>query len=190
MNGYKEFSQYCKLLYQKGLAPGCSGNASINKGSHIAITPSGVSMNDICEDNIVEMDFDGNVIGKGKASSEKIMHSLIYKNRPDIKAIIHTHSPFLSTLALKRIGLKDSPIVELKYLFGNEVPLVKYNPPGSNELALGVSEALKTTNAAIMQNHGAIVIAKNIQDAFYTYEVLEYTAQVFVQEKMISSLVF
>ena len=190
MNGYEELSHYCKLLYQKGLAPGCSGNASIKKGSHIAITPSGVSMNDICTSNIVEIDFEGNVIGSGKASSEKIMHTLIYKNRPEINAIIHTHTPFLSTLALKGASIKSSPIVELQYLFGNEVPLVKYNPPGSNELAKDVSEILKTTNAAILQNHGAIVIGKNIKEAFYTYDVLEYTAQVFIQEKMLSSLKF
>ena len=185
MNGYEEFSDYCKLLYKKNLAPGCSGNASIRKNSFVAITPSGVSMNDITEKNIVEVDFDGNVIGTGKASSEKLMHCLIYKNRNDINAIIHTHSPFLSTLALKGTGIKDSPIVELKYLFNGEVPCVKYNPPGSNKLAYDVSEALKTVNAAIMQNHGAIVCAKTIKDAFYMYEVLEYTAQVFVQEKLL-----
>lgn len=185
MNGYEEFYKYCKLLYSKGLAPGCSGNASIRKGSHIAITPSGVSMNDICENNIVEIDFDGNVIGHGRASSEKIMHCMIYKNRKDINAIIHTHSPFLSTLALKGIGLENSPIVELKYLFGSRVPVVGYNPPGSAELAEGVAETLKNSNAAIMQNHGAIVIAPTIREAFYTYEVLEYTAQVYIQEKLL-----
>ena len=185
MNGYEEFSDYCKLLYKKNLAPGCSGNASINKGGFVAITPSGVSMNDITTKNIVEVDFDGNVIGNGKASSETLMHCLIYKNRSDVKAIIHTHSPFLSTLALKGIGIKNSPIVELKYLFSDEVPCIKYNPPGSKELAIDVSEALKTTNAVIMQNHGAIVVSKSIKEAFYTYEVLEYTAQVFVQEKLL-----
>ena len=185
MNGYEDFYKYCKLLYSKGLAPGCSGNASIRKGRYIAITPSGVSMNDICKENIVEIDFDGNVIGKGKASSEKIMHCLIYKNRSDVNAIIHTHSPFLSTLALKGVGLENSPIVELQYLFGNKVPIVGYNPPGSIELAKSVAETLKTSNAAIMQNHGAIIVAPTIKDAFYSYEVLEYTAQVYIQEKLL-----
>lgn len=185
MNGYKEFSDYCKLLYKKGLAPGCSGNASINKGSFVAITPSGISMNDITPENIVETDLNGNVIGNGKASSETLMHCLIYKSRSDVKAIIHSHSPFLSTLALKSIGISNSPIVELKYIFNNEVPCIKYNPPGSKELAIGVSEALKQTNAVIMQNHGAIVVGKSIKDAYYLYELLEYMAQVFVQEKLL-----
>lgn len=185
MNGYEELKYFCKLLYDKNLAPGCSGNASIRKGSHIAITPSGVSMNDITEKNIVEMDFDGNVIGAGKASSEKYMHAQIYKNRNDINAIIHTHSAFLSTLALNGTGLKNSPIVELEYLFNNEVPIVGYNPPGSQELATEVAQTLKNTNAAILKNHGAIVIAPTIKDAFYMYEVLEYTAQVFIQEKLL-----
>ena len=188
MNGYEDFSKYCKLLYDKGLAPGCSGNASIRKSSHIAITPSGVSMNDISIENIVEIDFNGNVIGKGKASSEKQMHCLIYKNRNDINAIIHTHSPFLSTLALNGISIENSPIVELKYLFGGKVPIVEYNPPGSIELAENVAEALKTSNAVLMKNHGAIVIAKSIKDAFYAYDVLEYTAQVYFQEKLIKQL--
>ena len=62
---------------------------------------------------------------------------------------------------------------------------INYNPPGSKELAIGVSEALKQTNAVIMQNHGAIVVGKSIKDAYYLYELLEYMAQVFVQEKLL-----
>ena len=186
MKNYEEFSQYCQALYAKDLAPGCSGNASINLGSFIAITPSGVSMNDISPKNIVEIDLDGGAIGSGKASSEKMMHCLIYKNRPDIKAIIHTHSKYLSTFALAGKGISSSSIVELKYLFNDNVPLIGYYPPGSNELANAVAEVLKTYDAAIMQNHGAIVCAKNIQDAFYKYEVLEYMAQVIFQEKLLA----
>ena len=119
MSNYDELRFCCKTLYDKGFAPGASGNASIKKISHIAITPSGCSLNDINDRNIVELNFEGDVIGLGKASSEKMMHVNIYKNRPDVNAIIHTHSPFLSTYALRGIGIKNSKIVELEYLFKN-----------------------------------------------------------------------
>jgi len=186
MNGYQEFSEYCKLLYNKNLAPGTSGNASIRKSSHFAITPSGVSLNDITPDNIVELDFECNILGKGKPSSEKFMHAEIYKNRNDIKAIIHTHSPFLSTFALSGMPIENSSIIELKYLFNDKVPLVSYNPPGSMELAQEVAEIFKTSDVAILQNHGAIVGAKTIKEALYKYEVLEYVAQVIIQTKLFS----
>ncbi|MCQ2958277.1 MAG: class II aldolase/adducin family protein [Candidatus Gastranaerophilales bacterium] len=185
MNGYEEFCKYCKILYEKGLAPGCSGNASIRKASHIAITSSGVSLYDITPENIVELDFEGNNISSGKASTEKMMHVNIYNNRPDVNAIIHEHSPFLSTFALAGKAIENSPIIELKYLFNDKVPLISYNPPGSPELANEVAEVLKTCDAAIMQNHGAIVVAKSIKEALYKYEVLEYTAQVIIQKQLL-----
>jgi len=186
MNNYEELCKYCKLLHERGLAPGCSGNASIRKSSHVAITPSGVSLNDITENNIVEIDFNGENISSGKASTEKMMHVNVYNNRSDINAIVHTHSPFLSTFALNGRALENSSIIELKYLFNDKVPLVSYNPPGSKELAEEVAEVLKTSDAAILQNHGAIVIAKTMQEAFYKYEVLEYTAQVIYQEQLLA----
>ena len=185
MNGYEELSLCCKKIYEKGLAPGCSGNASIRKDSFIAITPSGVSLNDITPENIVEIDFDGNVIGKGKASTERLMHTEIYKRRADVNVILHTHSPFLSTFALNGKSIENSPIIELKYLFNGKVPLVAYNPPGSIELAHDTANILTNYDAAIMQNHGAVVVAKTTQEAVYKYEVLEYLAQVIIQEKLL-----
>jgi len=181
MNGYEELSFYCKELYKKGLAPGCSGNASIRKAAHIAITHSGISLNDVSEKNIVELDYSGNNINSGKASSEKMMHVHIYNNRNDVNAIIHTHSPFLSTFALQGLSIENSDIVELKYLFQGRVPIVPYNPPGSDELAETVADVMKNYDAAIMQHHGAIVVAKSIQEAFYKYETLEYMARVIIQ---------
>ena len=185
MNGYEELSLYCKKIYEKGLAPGCSGNVSIRKNSYIAITPSGVSLNDITPQNIVEIDFEGNVIGKGKASSEKFMHIEIYKQRPDVNVILHAHSPFLSTFALAGKPIEDSQIVELNYLFKNKIPLVAYNPPGSMELAQKTAETLANYDTAILQNHGAVVVAQTITDALYKYEILEYMAQVIIQEKLL-----
>ena len=182
MNGYQELCFYCRKLHEKGLAPGCSGNASIRKVSHIAITPSGKSLNDISEHNIVELNMAGDVIGSGKASSEKMMHINIYNNRSDVNAIIHTHSPYLSAFALKGIPIEKSQIVELEYLFQNKVPLISYNPPGSDALAKETAEVLCNYDAAILQNHGAIVVGKSIEEAFYKYDVLEYMAQVIILE--------
>ncbi len=185
MNGYLELSQYCQKAYEKGLAPGCSGNASIRKFAHIAISPSGVSLNDVNSDNIVEIDFEGNSLNKGKASTEKFMHIEIYKRRKDVNAILHTHSPFLSTFALNAKTIENNSIVELQYLFKNKVPLVPYYSPGSMELANATAEILQNYDAAILQNHGAIVVASSIKEAFYKYEVLEYMAQVIIQEKLL-----
>ncbi len=185
MDGYQELSNFCKKLYEKNLAPGCSGNVSIRKNSHVAISPSGLSLNDVTAKNIVEIDFEGNNIGNGIASKEKMMHIEIYKKRPDINAVIHTHSAFLSTFALKGLPIENSPLIELEYLFNNKVPLVGYNPPGSIELAQETANAFDKYDAVIMKNHGAIVGAKTLKDAFYKYEVLEYMAQVIIQEKML-----
>ncbi len=190
MNGYDELCEISKLAYAKGLEPGGSGNASIRKSSFIAITQSGMSLNDTAPENIVEIDFEGNSLNGKKASTEKFMHIEIYKNRSDINAILHAHSTFLSTFALKGIPIENSPIVELKYLFNDKVPLVPYFAPGSAELAQAVGESFKNYDAVIMQNHGAIVGAKTIKEAFYKYEVLEYMARVIIQEKLLQGCKF
>jgi len=187
MKNYEEFCDFCHILYNKNLAPGRSGNASINIGSHIVITPTGKSFNDISIQNIVEMDFEGKPLNNKTPSNEKFMHTEIYKKRKDIFAIIHSHSPFLSTFALLGKEISDSNIVELNYLFKGKVPVIKFCPVGSKELALAVSKTLENYDAAILENHGAIVIANNIQNALYKYETLEYMAQVIFQASMLGA---
>ena len=90
-------------IYEKGLVSGKSGNISARfkgeNGDIIAITPTLKSLSELIEEDIVLVDIDGNILTKGKPSSEVNMHLEIYKRRPDVNAIVHTHSPYATGFA-------------------------------------------------------------------------------------------
>ena len=99
----KDVVKFGKLLYDKDLTSATSGNISVFDGKSVFITATGTALGFLNEDDVVEIDLDGNELENGKkASSEKKMHLAIYKLRPDIKAIIHCHSPFATAFAACR----------------------------------------------------------------------------------------
>mgnify|MGYP005772616871 FL=1 len=96
----KDIIYWSKRLYQKGLSPATSGNISVRTKDGILISSSGVCLNDMSEDDIVLIDFDGNLLqGNKKPSSEKFLHTQIYDLREDVNAIIHSHCPYITAFA-------------------------------------------------------------------------------------------
>lgn len=171
--GTKEDILYwAKRLYQKNMSPSTSGNISIKTRKGILISSSGVCLNDMDENDIVLIDYNGNVIeGNKKPSSEKIMHSEIYTKRDDISAIIHCHCPVITSFAVAHQAIKK-PILPDFALFYDEIPLVPYFCPSSIDLADTVGRYFEDHNVALLQNHGIILGADTLQNAFYQLEMI------------------
>ena len=113
-----ELIEYGKLAGVKNFTPGYSGNMSARYDDKILITSSGSSNGYLSEDELVIMDYEGNLIEGGKKpSSEKMLHVEFYKQRPDVNYIIHVHSPFLSTFACCRIALDEPVMAENVFYF-------------------------------------------------------------------------
>jgi L-ribulose-5-phosphate 4-epimerase len=146
----------------------------------VAITPSGkpyflLDLNDICV-----IDFDHKPIeGSLSPSIEAGMHIGVYKNRPDVNAVIHTHQPFASALAIinKPIpALFDEITVEI----GHMVDIVPYAFSGSSELVNNVSGKLgNDCHCYLIQNHGALCLGTDMQRAMKNAELLENVAQIY-----------
>ena len=94
-----EIVAVCNEIYDKGLVSGKAGNVSARFGDVVAITPTLKSLSRLDEEDIVLVNMDGEVLTKGKPSSEVNMHLEIYKNRSDVTAIVHTHSPYATGFA-------------------------------------------------------------------------------------------
>lgn len=179
-----QICQIGKKIYDKGLAPGASGNISCKSGDKILLTPSGESLGEMSEDDIVTTDINGNIIDGAKTpSSEKFMHYEIYKKRPDVTCIIHAHPPKTTALAVMGINLNTNLIAEAIVSLG-QVPVVTYETPSSTELAGLVAEELAGHDAVIMANHGATVVADNINEAFYRLETLEFLSEINIITQM------
>ena len=185
----KELIEYGKLAGVKNFTPGYSGNFSARYEDKILITSSGSGNGDLSEDELVLMDFDGNVVeGNKKASSEKMLHVEFYKQRPDVNYIIHVHSPYLSSFACCRIPLDEPVMAENVFYFG-QIPLAAYGLPGSMSLVEKTAKYFKDYNAVLMANHGFIVGDKTIKDAFLKLELAESYAQVVVNTKILGGAV-
>lgn len=182
-----ELIEYGKLAGLKNFTPGYSGNFSARYGDKILITSSGSANGYLSEDELVLMDFDGNLIeGKKKPSSEKMLHAEFYKQRPDVNYIIHVHSPYLSSFACCHIPL-DEPIMAENVFYFGQIPLAEYGLPSSMDLVEKTAKYFKDYDAVLMANHGFIVGDKTIKDAFLKLELAESYAQVVFNTKLLGN---
>ena len=173
----QEIIEFGKKLYEKNLTFATSGNISVKTDEGILITASGTALGDLTSDDIVLIDFDGNVVSTGKPSSEKMLHVEIYKQRPDVCAIIHTHPVNLTTFAVCHEPLKE-PIMSENILYFEDIPVAEYAMPSSIELVEKTIKHLHNKDVVMMANHGAIAIADNLLNAFHKMETAEYYAKV------------
>ena len=179
----------CREMVSSNLTVGSWGNISLRaKDGNIVITPSGTNYNKSNAEDMVITDIDGKVIdGKLKPSSERLMHYEIYKNRPDVMAIVHTHSIYSSVLAVTGDGIP--PVTEdTAMLLGTRVNVSRYALTGTMELARYVVEGLESNNATIMKNHGAVSVGTDMERAIIASQVLEKSARIFVTAKMIGEV--
>ena len=185
----KQLIECGKLVGDRGYSPGLSGNISCRCGDKILITSSGSSNGFLEYDDVITIDFDGNVVeGVKKASSEKKLHIEYYKQRPDIQAIIHVHPVFLSSFAAVRKPLDEPILAENVFYFG-QIPLAEYALPSSDELVEKTSIYFKDYNAVLMANHGVIVGDVDFKQAFLKLELAETYAQVVLNSKLLGGAV-
>ena len=170
---------WSKRLYQKGMSPATSGNVSIKVKEGILISASGTCLNDMSEDDIVLIDYNGNTLqGSKKPSSEKIMHSEIYTKRDDINAVIHCHCPVLTAFAVANVPMKKQILPDFALVYG-EVPIIPYYCPSSIELAEQVGKYFESYDAVLLKNHGVVLGANTLQNAFYGLEMLRAYAETY-----------
>ena len=181
----REIISYGKLCGIKNFTPGYSGNISARYKDGLLITTSGSSNGYLKNNQIVYTDFEGNSLEKNKKpSSEKFLHIEIYKQRPDINYIIHVHAPYLSSFASAGKDLMAPIMAENVFYFGG-IPLAEYALPSTRELVDNTIKFFDKYDAVLMANHGFIVGAKTIEDAYLKLELAESYAQVVLNTEIL-----
>ena len=154
----------CRQLEQTGLNRGTSGNVSCREGNHLLITPSGVPVPSLHPEGIVAMDFSGQVIGGGKPSSEWHFHLDLLKSRPELNAIVHTHSPNATALACLREDLPPFHYM-IAVAGGASIRCAPYALFGTETLSAYAIEAMKDRKACLLANHGLIAAGRDLEEA-------------------------
>ena len=153
-----------KKTLDQGLNCGSEGNVSVRKKDTIFITPSGIETATLNETLISEVDIHGNVKNNKKPSSEILMHLYIYRNRPEISAIVHCHSMWASILSCSRKKIPSFHYMVAEF-GGNDIKCAEYATFGTRKLAKNVLKVLKERNGCLISNHGQLTIANNLNNA-------------------------
>lgn len=148
-----------------GLTPGMSGNVSVRTPRGLLVTPSGMPYSDLVPDDAVEIGLDGAVRpGQRTPTTEWQLHRDILGSRPDVQAIVHTHSLFCTTISTLR-----RPIPALHYMVvlagGDDIPCAEYATFGSAELASNAIVALGGGSACLLANHGMVALGPSLASA-------------------------
>ena len=174
-----------KKIYQRGLVAANDGNLSVRVGENaLWVTPTGVSKGDMTEDMLVKLDLDGSVLlGTRKPSSEVRLHLRIYRENPDVRAVVHAHPPAATAFAAAGIPLDEALLQETVVMLG-VVPVVPYTCPGTAQLAEAVAPYVKDYNAALLEHHGAVTWGESVMRAYFRLESVEYYARMMMNSRL------
>ena len=184
----KHVAEVARKMAELDLVSGTSGNVSARlPGGLLAITPMGKSYEGMSADEIVVVDSGLDPVeGDLMPSSESLLHVAIYRARPDVGGIVHTHAVYSSTVAAA--GMAIPPIVdEMVVTLGGEVRVSEYAPPASEAMAERVCSALGNRDAALIRNHGAVAVGADPHDALEASILTERAAQIFVLSAILGS---
>ena len=166
-------------LLNTGLVVNTSGNVSIRVDDNIVITPSGRSYENLAAKDILVLDLDGNSVdGDLLPSSETPLHVSIYASDTSIHAIVHTHSIYATAVSTL---VRELPAIHYQIAdLGGPVPVAPYQTFGTPELAASVTKAIHGRAATLMQNHGAVTVAKTVEQALTRSITLEWLSRLYL----------
>lgn len=175
----EQVAHYGRELLRRGLTTGSFGNLSVYvpEAKVIVISPSGMDYDKIDPQDVSVVTMDGVVLdGARKPSSELALHRVFYLNRPEVGAVVHTHSTYATLMAC--LGLPLEPIHYLiAYAGAMEVPCISYYPFGTQELAKAALEGMGDGRALLLGGHGLVCTGPNLSFAMDAAEQLEFLAQ-------------
>jgi L-fuculose-phosphate aldolase len=171
-----------KRLLQEGLVARTWGNVSIKVDDRrMVITPSGRPYDDLTPEDMVLVDiytlkYEGHV----KPSSELKLHCEVYKTRPHIRAVIHTHQMYASIVAAAQRDVEVLDAAHQRILGGKLIKAAPYALPNTKKITVETARAIENTNAALMSNHGVVCIGVDLENAFAVALALEQAAELFI----------
>lgn len=174
-----EMTDICKKLYANGLIAATDGNVSCRVGSErILVTPASVAKNELKPVDLLAVDFHGKVIaGKGMPSSEIRMHLEVFRNREDIRAVVHAHPPLLTAITVAGLPFVADMLPEV-WLSVGSVATAPYATPSTVEVPESIRPYVGKHNALLLERHGSLTFGKDLMEAYLRLEKLEHAAKI------------
>jgi L-fuculose-phosphate aldolase len=168
-----------RRLYARGYVASNDGNISARlDDGRLITTPKSVSKGFMTPDMMVIVDYDGKKLaGDRDPSSELPMHLEIYRNRPDVNAVVHAHPPLATGFAVAGIPLTRAVLAEVVTTLGS-IPIAEYGTPSTAELPAAVRKYIKAHDGLLLANHGAVTCCRSVMTAYYKMETIEHFAKI------------
>ena len=174
----------CRLMVERGYLLGTVGNLSARADGTdlVVITPTSLPYDTMTEEDLVVVNLNGEIVsGKHQPSIECSMHLGVYRARPELRALVHTHSKYATTVSLiKELDIMPAIDTEQSLYLGGEINIVPFAFPGSKELAEYVKEGIGTNAGLLMANHGALGVGISMKDAVIASDIIERNSEMYL----------
>ena len=178
-----------RRIWLKGFCAGNEGNHSYRLGEdRVLCTPSLISKGSLKPDDMCVVDMTGKqVTGHRKRTSEILLHLAIYNERPDVRAVIHSHPPHATAFAIADVELPTCIHPEAEVFLG-PVKTAKYVTPGDTRLGESIKPFVKESNTILLGNHGVVCYGSDLEDAYYKLEIVDAYARILLLTKQLGSV--
>lgn len=176
-NVHKLKQEICEIgrrIYDKGFVAANDGNITVKvSDNEFLCTPTMHSKGFLTPEDISTIDGTGKQIaGQKKRSSEALLHLEIYRQRPDLRSVVHCHPPHATAFAVAREPIPQCVLPEVEVFLG-DVPITKYETPGGQAFADTIIPYVKKTNVVILANHGTVSYGESVERAYWWTEILD-----------------
>ena len=174
-----EIVEVGRRMYARAYTASNDGNISARLGlDRLLMTPKSVCKGFMTPDMMVVTDLDGRKLqGERDPSSEMLMHLEVYRQRPDVRAVVHAHPPIATGFAVAGIPLTRAVLAEVLTTLGS-IPIAEYATPSTSELPEAVRKYIKAHDGMLLANHGALTVGGDLMSAYFKMETIEHFAKI------------
>jgi len=168
-----------RRMYARGYTASNDGNISVRYGAdRLLMTPKSVCKGFMSPDMMCVTDLEGRKLqGDRDPSTEMLMHLEVYRQRPDVQAVVHAHPPTATGFAVAGIPLDRAVLAEVLTTLGS-IPIAEYATPSTTELPDAVRKYIKAHDGMLLANHGALTVGADLFAAYFKMETIEHFAKI------------
>jgi L-fuculose-phosphate aldolase len=180
-----------RRIYNRQFAAANDGNITVRVGENeVLCTPTLHCKGFLVPDDISLVDMTGKQLsGRKKRSSEALLHLEIYRQREDIKSVVHCHPPHATAFAIAREPIPQCILPEVEVFLG-DVPITKYETPGGQQFADTIIPFVHKTNVMILANHGTVSYGETVEQAYWWTEILDAYCRMLILARQLGHVAY
>lgn len=180
--------QICEVgrrMHERGFVAANDGNISVRlSADRVLTTPTGVSKGFMSPERMAVVDMNGAALDANKPSSEIRMHLFVYRERPEVQAVVHAHPIHATGFATAGLALQECVAAEIIATLGS-IPLARYGTPSTEDLAESLRPHVHRNDAFLLANHGVVAVGKDLWEAYYRLERVEHYANIIFVSRLL-----